>query len=170
VHVPSFETPSIAADGRSSSVIDLLMAGRIVVSDNATEKGVEYLIPWQVVDGGDQDLLNWQRTERITTTPLPNLLVLMVQCKFVGGAVSWTEINSKMDELRASLHGDARVLAAVPLLYSTQSTAREAGKDGIVFDETRLAEYLVPHIGPLRLFFEKPGERVTEVYPWLKVE
>eukprot|EP01065_Artemidia_motanka_P020435 TRINITY_DN2446_c0_g1_i15.p4 TRINITY_DN2446_c0_g1~~TRINITY_DN2446_c0_g1_i15.p4 ORF type:complete len:168 (+),score=51.26 TRINITY_DN2446_c0_g1_i15:1179-1682(+) len=96
-------------------VLGLLQDGYIVVSENRTELGIEYLSPYQTDDG--------------------ELLVAAVQCKFVEKSINWTEINEKLERAMGPLK--SKGVQAFPVVYTTvqRESMREASRlaDGPYF-------------------------------------
>jgi len=128
-------------------VLRHLCEGFLVVSNLQNEKGVEYLAPYHEGE---------------------NLVVACVQCKFVQGSVSWSDIRWKMalavEELKK------RKINHFPVVYTTadQKTVRETTyADGVYMIEKDIFEF-TNRLGILRLHTQKLGARLADEYPFLQ--
>ncbi|CAJ1402479.1 unnamed protein product [Effrenium voratum] len=143
-------------------VMSSLQYGSIVVSQKRTEKGIEYLVPWTVPRKDHRQLLrSLQPTGPGEKDPNAHLLILGVQTKYVQEFVGkWPSVEDKAKKALAGLQANPKVLQALPVFYTTESTkeGRSLDNPNVYFNEVGLAELLLERTGPLRLFFEKRGK------------
>ncbi|CAJ1457456.1 unnamed protein product [Effrenium voratum] len=143
-------------------VMSSLEYGSIVVSQKRTEKGIEYLVPWTVPRKDHRQLLrSLQPTGPGDKDPNAHLLILGVQTKYVQEFVGkWPSVEDKAKKALAGLQANPKVLQALPVFYTTESTkeGRSLDNPNVYFNEVGLAELLLERTGPLRLFFEKLGK------------
>ncbi|CAJ1395189.1 unnamed protein product, partial [Effrenium voratum] len=143
-------------------VMSSLEYGSIVVSQKRTEKGIEYLVPWTVPRKDHRQLLrSLQPTGPGEKDPNAHLLILGVQTKYVQEFVGkWPSVEDKAKKALAGLQANPKVLQALPVFYTTESTkeGRSLDNPNVYFNEVGLAELLLERTGPLRLFFEKRGK------------
>ncbi|CAJ1453784.1 unnamed protein product [Effrenium voratum] len=143
-------------------VMSSLEYGSIVVSQKRTEKGIEYLVPWTVPRKDHRQLLrSLQPTGPGEKDPNAHLLILGVQTKYVQEFVGkWPSVEDKAKKALAGLQANPKVLQALPVFYTTESTkeGRSLDNPNVYFNEVGLAELLLERTGPLRLFFEKLGK------------
>ncbi|CAJ1385561.1 unnamed protein product [Effrenium voratum] len=143
-------------------VMSSLEYGSIVVFQKRTEKGIEYLVPWTVPRKDHRQLLrSLQPTGPGEKDPNAHLLILGVQTKYVQEFVGkWPSVEDKAKKALAGLQANPKVLQALPVFYTTESTkeGRSLDNPNVYFNEVGLAELLLERTGPLRLFFEKRGK------------
>ncbi|CAJ1454511.1 unnamed protein product, partial [Effrenium voratum] len=143
-------------------VMSSLEYGSIVVSQKRTEKGIEYLVPWTVPRKDHRQLLrSLQPTGPGEKDPNAHLLILGVQTKYVQEFVGkWPSVEDKAKKALAGLQANPKVLQALPVFCTTESTkeGRSLDNPNVYFNEVGLAELLFERTGPLRLFFEKRGK------------
>ena len=129
-------------------VIELLKDGYLVVSEAHSEKGIEYLAPFEIKNG--------------------DLLVACVQCKFVYHTTDWAKIRSAMDDAVAGFKTNN--IKYFPVVYATPNQASirpDTYKSGVYFTETDLFTF-TKRVGLLRLHTQKLGHVLGEMYPILQ--
>ncbi|CAJ1388713.1 unnamed protein product [Effrenium voratum] len=140
-------------------VMSSLEYGSIVVSQKRTEKGIEYLVPWTVPRKDHRQLLrSLQPTGPGDKDPNAHLLILGVQTKYVQEFVGkWPSVEDKAKKALAGLQANPKVLQALPVFYTTESTkeGRSLDNPNVYFNEVGLAELLLERTGPLRLFLRE---------------
>ena len=148
-------------------VLQSLKSGKIVASKLRNEPGIEYLIPWMVPDSDDRRKIRDLKSE-CNKTEAASLLVLGIQTKCVSEYVpSWPSVAKKAEDALAVFQNHPDVLGALPVFYTTEVRVDTPNLEipSIYFSETGLAELMLERTGPLRLFFEKPGDPLKKMLP-----